>query len=343
MNLYPFTFQPRFVEKMWGGQSLARVADKSLPSGKQIGESWELYDFPPGTVGPDATQPGDDAAGWVSARIANGPLKGESLHSVMLFERAALLGGAQPVDTPAGPQFPLLIKFLDARQDLSVQVHPPADYVRSHPGAALKNECWHILEHDPDARILMGTRPGTTREAFAQSIKDGTCETLLNSVKVQKGDTFYLPSGTVHALGAGMVAAEVQTPSDTTYRVFDFNRVEPSTGKPRKLHVEQALDCIDFDTDALKNYIPPGDTEAVVTSAPQFTLLRRFARGGEKVSVATGELRVLIFLDGSGKVGYGKGAVEFSRGMTVVVPASVNSIIEPQTDIRWLEVQLPDA
>ena len=201
MNLYPFKFQPRLVPKMWGGRALARVVDKALPADVNVGESWELFDFPPGTVGPDATTPADDPAGWVSSKVANGPLKGESLHSVMLFERAALLGAAQPIATPHGPQFPLLVKFLDGRDDLSVQVHPPAAYADAHPGTALKNECWYVLDHADGARILIGAKPGTTREQFAAAIADGSVESLLNSVPVHVGDTFYLPSGTVHALG----------------------------------------------------------------------------------------------------------------------------------------------
>lgn len=341
MNLYPFKFAPRFVPKMWGGRALERVVNKSLPADKNIGESWELFDFPPGNVGPDASQPGDDPHGWVSSKIANGPLKGENLHSLMLFEQAALLGAVQPVETPHGPQFPLLIKFLDARQDLSVQVHPPAEYVKMHPEAAIKNECWHVLDHDPDARILLGAKKGTTRDAFEQSIRAGTCESLLNSVKIKNGDTYYLPSGTVHALGAGAVVAEVQTPSDTTYRVFDFNRIEPGTGKPRKLHVEQALECIDFESDATQNYVPPGDDDAIIVRAPQFTLHRRRARAGEKVSVITGEPRVLIFLEGTGLIGGGRSPTEFSPGETVLVPATVNGTIDPKSDIRWLEVHLP--
>lgn len=341
MNLYPLKFVPRFVPKMWGGRALEGVLGKSLPSDKAIGESWELFDFPPGTVGPDATVQGDDPKGWVSSRISNGPLKGENLHSVMLFERAALLGAAQPVETTHGPQFPLLVKFLDARQDLSVQVHPPESYVRKHPDAAIKNECWHVLDHDPDARILLGAKPGTTRAAFEESIRNGSCEALLNSVKIQNGDTFYLPSGTVHALGAGAVVAEVQTPSDTTYRVFDFNRIDPASGKLRALHVKQALDCIDFDTDATKNYVPPGNDDATIVTAPQFTLLRRSAAGEEKISVVTGEPRVLIFLEGSGTIGGGKSPTEFSRGDTVLIPATVNGTIESKSPLRWLEVLLP--
>ena len=344
MTLYPLKFMPRFVEKIWGGRAMEAVAGKKLPPDKQIGESWELCDFPPGTVGTDARQPGDDPNGWVSSVIANGPLKGERLHSVMLFERAALLGAAQPVETRHGPQFPLLVKFLDARQDLSVQVHPTAAYADAHPGAALKNECWHILASDPGARILLGAKPGTTREAFAEAIRNGTCESLLNAVPVKVGETYYLPSGTVHALGAGAVVAEVQTPSDTTYRVFDFDRIDPSTGKPRALHVEQAMDCIDFTTDATKNYVAPSDADDLtLAAAPQFTLTQRIARAGERDAdgAAAGILRVMMILSGSGTVGSGKGVTEFLPGETIVIPASVKATVAPRTDARWLEVTLP--
>jgi mannose-6-phosphate isomerase len=198
-----------------------------------------------------------------------------------------------------------------------------------------------VLDHDPDARILLGAKEGTTREAFERSIREGTCETLLNSVKIQNGDTFYLPSGTVHALGAGAVVAEVQTPSDTTYRVFDFKRIDPATGKPRKLHVEQALDCIDFETDATTNYVPPGEEDAIIARAPQFTLHRRSASPGDKIAVITGEPRVLLFLEGHGNIGGGKSPTEFCKGETVLIPATVNGTIEPKVDIRWLEVHLP--
>lgn len=342
MILHPIKFVPRFVEKIWGGDALARVVGKQLPAGKKIGESWELFDFPPGVVGADGRSPDDDPKGWTSARVADGPLKGKTLHELMLAEQAALLGDAKPVETPAGPQFPLLIKFLDARQDLSVQVHPPEAYAKSHPDAAVKNECWYVLDHEKDARILIGTKPGTTRDAFAESIRQGTCESLINAVKVNDGDTFYLPSGTVHALGAGAVVAEVQTPSDTTYRVFDFNRVEPSTGKPRALHVEQALDCIDFEKDATKNFVAAGEDDKVITAAPQFTLRRRSAKAGTRVPVPAGQMRVVIVVEGGGRIGDGDGRVAITKGETILVPASVAGTIEATTHLKWLEATVTD-
>ncbi len=236
MALYPLKFKPRFVEKMWGGQKIESVLGKVLPSGKQIGESWELYDFPPGVV--------DNSTDWISAHVANGPLTGRTLHSIVI-EFGCDLTGDVPLVGQHG-QFPILIKFLDAREDLSVQVHPDQAYADAHPEAHLKTEAWYVMQNDPGSRLLKGLVPGTTPQSFAKAIEAGTVEAQIQSVPTQPGQCHYLPSGTIHALGAGILVAEVQTPSDTTFRVYDFNRVDPSTGQLRKLHVEQALVCIDF-------------------------------------------------------------------------------------------------
>jgi mannose-6-phosphate isomerase len=340
MTLYPLKFAPRFVPKMWGGRRLATVLNKPLPGDDPIGESWELYDFPPGAVGADGRQGGDDPRGWTSIPIVNGPHAGRTLHDLMVSASKELLGSASAVQTPHGPQFPLLIKFLDAEQDLSVQVHPPVDYTRTHPDAHLKNECWHVLAHEPGARLLIGPRPGTTREQFRRSLDDGTCESQLNAVPVVDGETHYLPSGTVHALGAGVLAAEVQTPSDTTYRVFDFNRVDPKTGKPRGLHVEQAMQCIDFDTPPPPKS-PAGNSDAAIVKAPQFTVTRRVRREYDEARYDAGELRVLMVVDGSAIVKSEIGDTPVSRGETVLLPASVNAVLVPRGSVRYLEVTLP--
>src|SRR3954452_22035839 len=158
--LYPLTFKPRFVEKIWGGRKLETVLGKSLPASKPIGESWELYDFPPGVV--------EGSKEWVSAEVAAGPLKGRTLHS-LVEEFGRALHGDVPLVGGHG-QFPILIKFLDAREDLSVQVHPPKAYAETHPGAHLKSEAWYIFQHDPGARILKGLRSGVTAEQFKQAI-----------------------------------------------------------------------------------------------------------------------------------------------------------------------------
>lgn len=221
--LYPLTFQPIFKERVWGGRNLERLYRKQLPGGAVIGESWEISD-----------RPGDVSV------ITNGPLAGKDLHWLVENHRAELLGDAK---LEAG-RFPLLIKLLDARDVLSLQVHPPA-----HKAAELhgdpKTEMWFIAEADPGAQLHVGLKRGITRADFEHRIQGGTVAECFHRVPVRAGDAMFLPSGRVHAIGAGLVIFEIQQNSDTTYRVFDWNRVGLD-GKPRELHVAQSLASIDF-------------------------------------------------------------------------------------------------
>src|ERR1051325_9227438 len=181
MALYPLKFKPKFVEKIWGGRKIETVLGKSLPPNVQIGESWELCDFPPGVV--------ENSSGWISSKVANGPLAGRMLHDLVEEFGEELLGDVKPV----GPhrQFPILIKFLDAREDLSVQVHPDQDYANTHPDAHLKSEAWYVVQNDPGARIYKGVQPGTTRDSFKSAIESGTCEKHLSAIAVKSGQCFY--------------------------------------------------------------------------------------------------------------------------------------------------------
>ena len=338
MSLYPLKFKPRYLEKMWGGRKIETVLGKSLPPNKPIGESWELYDFPPGVI-----EPGDQ---WVSSEIASGPLAGRTLHWA-IGEFGTDLHGDVPLVGPG--QFPVLIKFLDAADDLSIQVHPDAEYAAAHPGTHLKNESWYVVHSDPGARFLMGLKPGTTREKFQHAIESGTVENHVNSVNVKPGDCFYLPSGAIHALGAGVLAAEVQTPSDTTFRVYDFNRVDPSTGKPRKLHVQEALECIDF-----SGKPPPKQprshvaglftTVSRLVTCPYFKLEKvRFTEGVEE-PVPYDEPVVWIVLEGQAEVRVDgvREPTRFTRGDTVLLPSVMkNPVIKTTTDCVWLEVTFP--
>ena len=335
--LYPLKFKPRFVEKIWGGRKIETVLGKPLPPGKQIGESWELYDFPPGVC--------DDSGNWTSAEVANGPLAGRTLHSLVEEFDRDLLGDVKAV----GPhrQFPILIKFLDAREDLSVQVHPDERYAAAHEDAHLKTEAWYVVEHDPGSRIYKGLRPGTTRDGFRACIEQGTCENMLTTIPVKQGQCFFLPSGTVHALGAGILVAEVQTPSDTTFRVYDFNRLE--NGKPRKLHVEQALECIDFSG-------RPEPAQPRTHVAGFFTTVTRLCTSAyfkiEKVRFTEGveepvpydEPVVWMMLEGEASVRVDgvKEPTHFKRGETVLLPARMkNPVIKTTADCVWLEVTFP--
>lgn len=326
MSLYPLKFKPRYLEKMWGGRKIETVLGKKLPAGRSIGESWELYDFPPGVV--------DESAHWFSSEVQSGSLAGRTLHE-LVGEFGRDLHGSAALVAPHG-QFPILIKFLDANQDLSVQVHPDEAYASANPGAHLKNEAWYILQADPAARILKGLRAGVTRQAFKDAIVGGTVESSITAIPVRVGQCFYLPSGTVHALGAGILAAEVQTPSDTTYRVFDFNRIDPATGKRRGLHVEQALNCIDFSG---KTPAPGPSTGPRLAQCEYFSIEKISLAAGQQKPVASGEPIVWMVLEGSVEVG----GTQAGRGDTLLIPAALkDGHVKAQADSQWLEVTFPE-
>ena len=337
--LYPLKFRPRFCEKMWGGRKIETVLGKRLPAGAAVGESWELYDFPPGVV--------EGTSGWLSSEVANGPLAGRTLHDLMGSHRRELLGDVKP--SGAHGQFPVLIKFLDARDDLSVQVHPDERYAAAHPDAHLKTEAWYVVQADPGARLFKGLCEGMTREAFAQSVRDGSIEQCIETMTPQTGECVLMPSGTVHALGAGILAFEVQTPSDTTYRVFDFNRVDPTTGKPRKLHVEQAMECIDFsgrpDPKQPRSTVQ-GEFSTVsrMVTSNYFTLEKLCMKAGVHQPLPYAQPVVWTMLEGEAHLradGLPEPVV-VTRGETVLLPARMtNPTVRTVSECAWLEVSFP--
>jgi mannose-6-phosphate isomerase len=224
MEIYPLKSVPVFMRRIWGGQRLREVFGKDLPAGERIGESWEIADLPEG-----------------KSTIGNGPLRGQTLGDVVRRYTEEIAGTR---DFPR--QFPLLVKFLDAQEVLSVQVHPDPETCRRMGRGDAKTECWYIIRAEPGAVIYKGFREPVTREQFAKAIAEGTAADLLAAVPVRPGECHFVPAGTIHGLGAGLLVAEIQTPSDTTYRVFDWNRVD-DTGQPRQLHIAEALESIHFD------------------------------------------------------------------------------------------------
>ena len=224
--LYPYKFKPILVERIWGGTALARYG-KALPAGRHIGESWEISDR-------------SDA----QSIVANGPATGQTLRQLIEKLGAdAIIGRARP---PGAPRFPLLIKLLDARDRLSLQVHPPAT-LAALLGGEPKTEMWYILDAAPAATLIAGLRRGVTREQFEAAIKQGgsAFQACFHQFPVQTGDALFVQSGRLHAIGAGLVISEIQQNSDTTYRVYDWDRVDDA-GKPRALHVRESLASIDF-------------------------------------------------------------------------------------------------
>lgn len=223
MPLPPLRFTPIYKERIWGGRALAEVFGRDLPPGP-IGESWEITDRPEGV-----------------SRVAGGPLAGVTLRELMEREPRELLGDAAPA---AGGRFPLLVKILDAQDVLSLQVHPPA-HLAAQLGGEPKTEMWYVAQAAPGAHLFAGLRRGVTRGEFARRAADGSVAECFHRLDVRAGDAMFLRSGRVHALGAGLLVFEIQQNSDTTYRVFDWNRAGLD-GRPRELHLEASLASIDF-------------------------------------------------------------------------------------------------
>jgi mannose-6-phosphate isomerase len=219
----PLTFKPIFMERIWGGRRLQSEFGKKLPPQKRIGESWEIVDRPE-----------------AQSIVRNGPLRGKPLHELWTQHRDEIFG-----DIADSPRFPLLLKLLDAHQKLSLQVHPPAAVAASLEGEP-KTEFWYVAAADPGAELYLGFREAITRDQYEKALRDGTAADYIYKIQVKPGDVAFLPAGRLHALGAGNVLIEVQENSDTTYRVFDWNRVDDN-GKRRELHIDQALQSIDFD------------------------------------------------------------------------------------------------
>ena len=307
MKAYPLRFEPILKEKVWGGRRLAELG-KPLPDGVLIGESWELADLPESIPGGRST-------------VANGPLVGTPLPTVIEAEQETIMG---PVGLSAEGGFPLLVKYLDAVENLSVQVHPDEGYAERHPEAHLKSEAWVVIQADPGAVIYKGVRPDVSPEAFKAHIGSEQIVHDLVAVPAAPGDCHYLASGTCHALGAGVVVAEVQTPSDTTFRVYDWGR------SGRELHIEPALECIRFgeqpDARTPEEPVIVGSLRTTpLTRCAYFTIERIEARAATSLEVVTsGEPVVWMVLAGGGRIETpGAPDVALDPGATVLMPAGL--------------------
>ncbi|MFH1417400.1 MAG: type I phosphomannose isomerase catalytic subunit [Planctomycetota bacterium] len=328
MEVCPLIFEPVFKPKIWGARNLARLFDKPLPPDEAIGESWECADL-------DAGQ----------SVVARGPAKGRTLHELVELWGTALLGRI----SPAEGRFPLLIKFLDAAQDLSVQVHPDADAARRLGGdVRVKHEAWYILDAAEGACIYRGLVSGTTVDALCTAMADrpDAIVEFLNRLPVKRGEMYYLPSGTLHALGAGVVVAEIQTPSDTTFRLYDWGRVRPDSDAG--LHVEKGLACINTDIDFApfekrSHTSNPFTTVSRLVTCPSFNI--EMVRHIEQLEleIPYAEPVCWIVLRGHGEILYGQSGKEtFGRGDVVVLPAAIeNPRLKTLADCDWLEVTVP--
>ena len=306
--LYPFIFQPILKERVWGGRELERLYAKPLPPGRPIGESWEISD-----------RPGDASV------IANSPLAGKTLRWLMENHAAEILGDAKPA---AEGRFPLLCKILDAREKLSLQVHPPAAKAAELKGEP-KTEMWFIADAATDSSLYVGLKRGVTRVEFEKKISDGSVADCFHRIPVKAGDAMFLPSGRVHAIGDGLVIFEIQQNSDTTYRVFDWNRVGLD-GKPRELHVAQSLASIDFN-DFEPKLVAPKFNQAPkfkyrhLVQDPLFNVQELVFETAGSFVLAGQLLRIIAVVKGAATIldGESKFSVELRPGQFGLIPASL--------------------
>ncbi|WP_432797260.1 type I phosphomannose isomerase catalytic subunit [Poriferisphaera sp. WC338] len=335
-DLYPLKFAPIYKDKVWGGRTLEKLG-RQLPGGSDelIGESWELADL-------SQTSVSGGGGGAERSKILNGPLADRTLHDVIQSHAKDIMGNL-PLTEDGG--FPLLVKFLDANTNLSVQVHPNQAYAATHADAFLKSECWYVLHAEKGAVIYKGVKEGVTESLFRKAIEENTVEELLITVPVKVGDMHYVPSGTCHALGAGILAAEVQTPSDTTFRVYDWGR----TG--RELHVDAAMECIklgppDVSQNELNTTVE-GEHATIthLVTCDYFRVDRVQVKAGYECELQRNQPVVWMMLEGDGRFSMeSEPDTKYATGQTLLLPAKMRpSLFTADTDTTYLEVTFPQA
>ena len=317
MNLTaPLLFEPLPLERVWGGRHFETLLGKTLPHGAVIGELWEIVDRPE-----------------AQSVVHEGPLKGATLHDLWSKHRTSLFGERHA--TNPSFRFPLLIKLLDARERLSVQVHPPAHLAKELKGEP-KTECWYFLHAAEGASVYAGLRKGVTRTDFEASLTDGTVEEKLHRATARAGESILIPSGRLHAIGEGLVIVEVQQNSDTTYRVFDWNR-KGLDGKPRQLHVPESMASIDFE-DYEPNITPA--SEPIVADCPHFHVEKKHL-AGPTLATEPGDFAIITCLTGSVECE----GVTMNPGSFLLVPACIQGALlnpsAPGTSI--LSTRLPSS
>ena len=287
----PLVFQPIFMERVWGGRRLESLYGKRLPPAVRIGESWEVVDRPE-----------------AQSVVHDGPCRGLTLHALWRKHRQEIFGSV-----PDAPRFPILAKLLDAQENLSLQVHPPAA-IAQELGGEPKSEFWYIADATPKAEIFAGLKKGSTRGAFVKALKQGKPDSHAHQILVAPGDAIFLPSGRLHAVGAGNLIVEIQQNSDTTYRVYDWDRVKKG-GAGRKMHITEALQCIDF-----SDREPPlleQEGESLVSNS--LFAIEKWLLRGEREIAPPGSFAIVVCLTGALECG----GLQFNPGDFFIVPAQM--------------------
>ncbi|WP_462317320.1 type I phosphomannose isomerase catalytic subunit [Marinilabilia sp.] len=327
-KLYPLKFEPVLKPRLWGGTKLKTVLNKETGDASDIGESWEL----------------SGVSGDVSV-VSNGFLKGNSLSELLEIYMSELVG--DKVFEKYGAEFPLLIKFIDANDALSIQVHPDDELARKRHDSFGKTEMWYVMQADEGAELISGFKKDTSKDEYLKALEAKQLEGLLASHKVASGDVFFIPAGRVHAIGKGILLAEIQQTSDVTYRIYDFDRKD-AEGNTRELHTAQALDAIDFSGggEYKTNYTPKLNDVTEIVESPYFVTNLIDLKGKElkKDIYNLDSFVILICVEGEADLIYHDDQKEtVAAGETVLVPADLKEFsIKTNSSCKMLEVHMPD-
>ncbi|RZJ65300.1 MAG: class I mannose-6-phosphate isomerase [Flavobacterium sp.] len=303
MQLYPLQFSPILKERIWGGTKLKTVLNKDITS-DITGESWEL----------------SGVKGDVSV-VSNGNYSGKSLNELLEEFGKEILG--DNVHEKFGNEFPLLFKFIDAREDLSIQVHPNDDLAKKRHNSFGKTEMWYVMQADYDSRIIVGFKNRSRREEYLFHLQQKSLLDILDTVQTKAGDVFFLETGTVHAIGAGVLLAEIQQTSDITYRLYDFDRKD-AHGNKRELHVDLAVDAINYEvTDTQKSYADRENQSNTIVDCPYFTTNYLPLHTELKVEKNGESFTVYMCVDGNFSIEYDSQKYNYQKGDTVLIPAAL--------------------
>jgi mannose-6-phosphate isomerase len=324
-SLYPIRFKPRLKEKIWGGKSLNRVFGKKASEDKNIGESWEISGI----------------SDEVSV-VANGFLKGNSLEEIIEIYMGDLVG--DEIFEKFGSEFPLLIKLIDACDTLSIQVHPDDELAAERHHAWGKTEMWYILEASDNALIYTGFKHKTSKEEYLGHLGQKTISDLINATPVKAGDVFFIPAGMVHAIGAGVILAEIQQTSDITYRIYDWDRKDES-GNSRELHTDLALDAINFDltdTGLVRRKTIVNQPVEIAECKYFKTNLLRINKPVIKDNSLTDSFIIYICTSGTVDVECYGNSEKITKGETILIPASADEVsLIPAGEVSLLEIMIP--
>ena len=305
MKLYPLQFEPILKERIWGGEKLQTILNKPISS-KITGESWEL-----------STVEGDVSV------VANGEFKGKSLTELINDNPNEILG--TEVHQRFGKQFPLLFKYLDAREDLSIQVHPNDELAKKRHNSFGKTEMWYVMQADPNSKIIVGFKENSNANEYLENLKNKKLLSILDNVQVSEGDAFFLATGTVHAIGAGLVIAEIQQTSDITYRIYDFERKD-AAGNERELHIDLALDAINYNkVDTRKIYDKKTNQSNTLVDCPYFTTNFLPLDGQLSVNKTGTTFTTYMCVEGGFEMEFDGLKFKYIKGDTVLIPAALKT------------------